>query len=108
MSDIWHKHQGSPAGGVFLIMHPGRINLVALADSFETATGAIESRADENFVNLNLSGRGRGCNVPTISELKGIVEFSHEEHRPLKRCSEMLEFQIALRSGITSSDLYFA
>jgi len=29
-------------------------------------------------VNLNLSGRGRGCNVLTISELKWIVEFLHE------------------------------
>ena len=29
-------------------------------------------------MNLNLSERGRGCNVPPISELKGIVEFSHE------------------------------
>ena len=75
------------------------MNLVASADSFETATDVIESGADEiylgreneNFVNLNLSGRGRGCNVLTISEPNGIVEFSHEEHRPLKRCSEMLD-----------------
>ena len=56
------------------------MNLVAPADSFETATGVIESGADgiylglenQNFVNLNLSGSGRGCN------LKGIAEFSHE------------------------------
>jgi collagenase-like PrtC family protease len=53
------------------------MNLMAPADSFETATGVIEAGADEiylgleneNFVNLNLSGRGRGCNVPTLSEL---------------------------------------
>lgn len=63
------------------------MDLMAPADLFETATGVIESRVDEiylgleneNFVNLNLSGRGCGCNVLTISELKGIIEFSHEE-----------------------------
>jgi len=62
------------------------MNLMAPADSFETAAGVIEAGADEiylgleneNFVNLNLSGRGRGCNVPTLSELEGIVEFSHD------------------------------
>jgi collagenase-like PrtC family protease len=69
-----------------------KMNLVAPADSFETATGVIEAGADEiylglenkNFVNLNLSGRGRGCNVPTLSELEGIVEFSHEQHTSSK------------------------
>ena len=68
------------------------MNLVAPADSFETATDVIESRADEaylgleneNFVNLNLSGHGRGCNVLTTSELKGIVELSHEQHTSSK------------------------
>jgi len=62
------------------------MNLMAPADSFETAAGVIKVGADEiylgleneNFVNLNLSGRGRGCNVPTLSELEGIVEFAHE------------------------------
>ena len=58
-----------------------KMNLMAPADSFETARGVIEAGADEiylglenqNFVNLNLLGRGRGCNVPAISELKGIA-----------------------------------
>ena len=75
MSDIWRKHQGLPVGGIFLIIHPGRMNLVAPTDSFETATDVIESEADdtylglenENFVNLNLSRHGRGFNVLTIS-----------------------------------------
>jgi len=47
------------------------MNLMAPADSFETARGVIDSGTDEvylglddrNFVNLNLPGRGRGCNV---------------------------------------------
>ena len=29
-------------------------------------------------MNLNLSGCGRGCNVPILSEFKGVVEFLHE------------------------------
>lgn len=52
-----------------------KINLVALADSFETTIGVIEFGAgetylgleNENFVNLNLSGHGRGCNAITTS-----------------------------------------
>jgi len=59
---------------------------MAPADSFETARGVIDSGADEiylglenrNFVNLNLSGRGRGCNVATSGELDKIIEFAHE------------------------------
>ncbi|MEA1865641.1 MAG: hypothetical protein U9N46_10735, partial [Euryarchaeota archaeon] len=62
------------------------MNLMAPADSFETARGVIDSGADEiylglentNFVNLNLSGRGRGCNVNTHQELVEIIEFAHE------------------------------
>ena len=62
------------------------MNLMAPADSFETARGVIDSGADEiylglenrNFVNLNLSGRGRGCNVTTSGELDKIIEFAHE------------------------------
>jgi len=62
------------------------MNLMAPADSFETARGVIDSGADEiylglddrNFVNLNLSGRGRGCNVPTRKELVEIIEFAHD------------------------------
>jgi len=62
------------------------MNLMAPADSFGTARGVIDSGADEiylglddrNFVNLNLSGRGRGCNVPTLPELEGIIEFAHD------------------------------
>ena len=62
------------------------MKLMAPADSFETARGVIDSGADEiylglenrNFVNLNLSGRGRGCNVNTPQELAKIIEFAHE------------------------------
>jgi putative protease len=62
------------------------MTLMAPADSFETARGVIDSGADEiylglenrNFVNLNLSGRGRGCNVTTLRELVEIIEFAHE------------------------------
>ncbi len=67
-------------------MCPGKMNLMAPADSFETALRVIDAGADEiylglenrNFVNLNLSGRGRGCNVPMLSELEKIIEFAHE------------------------------
>ena len=62
------------------------MNLMAPADSFETALRVIDAGADEiylglenqNFVNLNLSGRGRGCNVPTLSELEKIIDFAHK------------------------------
>ena len=62
------------------------MNLMAPAHSLETARGVIDSGADEvylglddrNFVNLNLSGRGRGCNVPTPQELEDIIEFAHD------------------------------
>ncbi|RLG19704.1 hypothetical protein DRN77_08515 [Methanosarcinales archaeon] len=67
-------------------MHPKRMNLMAPASSYQTAVSVIDAGADEiylglenqNFANLNLSGRGRGCNVPTLSELEKIVEFSHK------------------------------
>ena len=75
------------------------MNFMALADSFEAVTGTIEYGVDEiylglgneNFVNPNLSGRGRGCNVLTISELKRGHKSFRMKNRPLKRCSEMLE-----------------
>lgn len=67
-------------------MHIRRMNLMAPASSYKTATSVIDAGADEiylglenpNFVNLNLSGRGRGCNVLTLSELEEIIEFSHK------------------------------
>lgn len=62
------------------------MNLMAPAESMETAISVIDAGADEiylgletpGFVNLNLSGRGRSCNVGNPYELKGIVRFAHD------------------------------
>lgn len=58
---------------------------MAPAESFETAVNVIEAGADEiylgletpGFINLNLSGRGRSCNVKDAAELKDIVDYAH-------------------------------
>lgn len=62
-----------------------KLNLMAPAESMATAVNVIEAGADEiylgletpGFINLNLSGRGRSCNVETAEELKRIVEYAH-------------------------------
>ncbi|MCL7412983.1 MAG: U32 family peptidase [ANME-2 cluster archaeon] len=62
------------------------MNLMAPAESMATAVNVIEAGADEIYlgletpglVNLNLSGRGRSCNVKDRAELADIVNFAHE------------------------------
>jgi putative protease len=63
-----------------------KMNLMAPAESMATAVNVIEAGADEIYlgletpglVNLNLSGRGRSCNVKDQPELVDIVTFAHE------------------------------
>lgn len=63
-----------------------KMNLMAPAESMDTAVNVIEAGADEIYlgletpglVNLNLSGRGRSCNVRDTAELERIVEYAHE------------------------------
>ncbi|MBW6519098.1 MAG: U32 family peptidase [ANME-2 cluster archaeon] len=62
------------------------MNLMAPAESMATAVNVIEAGADEIYlgletpglVNLNLSGRGRSCNVKDQTELADIVNFAHD------------------------------
>ena len=62
------------------------MNLMAPAESMVTAVNVIEAGADEIYlgletpglVNLNLSGRGRSCNVKDQAELADIVTYAHE------------------------------
>ncbi|HIH43586.1 MAG TPA: U32 family peptidase [Candidatus Methanoperedenaceae archaeon] len=62
------------------------MKLLAPAESMETARNVIEAGAEEiylgletpSLVNINLSGRGRGCNVKSEEELAEIVGFAHE------------------------------
>jgi putative protease len=62
------------------------MNLMAPAESMVTAVNAIEAGADEIYlgmetpglVNLNLSGRGRSCNVKDAAELTDIVTYAHD------------------------------
>lgn len=61
------------------------MNLMAPAESMSTAVNVIEAGADEIYlgmetpglVNLNLSGRGRSCNVKDEIELAAIVSYAH-------------------------------
>jgi putative protease len=61
------------------------MNLMAPAESMSTAVNVIEAGADEIYlgmetpglVNLNLSGRGRSCNVKDEIELADIVSYAH-------------------------------
>jgi putative protease len=63
-----------------------KINLMAPAESMDTAVNVIEAGADEIYlgmetpglVNLNLSGRGRSCNVEDVAELGEIVKYAHD------------------------------
>lgn len=62
-----------------------KMSLMAPAESMETTKNVISAGADEiyigletpGFANLNLSGRGRSCNVTTQDQLHDIVEYSH-------------------------------
>lgn len=63
-----------------------KLLLMAPAESMATAVNVIEAGAEEIYlgletpglVNLNLSGRGRSCNVKDRAQLAAIVDYAHQ------------------------------